>query len=195
MSGSMSGMWKRSYGDGYSGTARRKGRQQTNRTYCHRATSRLYRERSSAIAHTGRCDQSGYPEPLLGVKQIPMPRLLMGYSTERDEWGASASASSTSQDMGPRLAKLWGNEHRRSAHFTGGGVDFNPDRKFCSGTARTCAPEHLSAVVELQLHLGFRQTFRSGHRGTSVSEASHVERENSAPGRRHQVSLPTCDRG
>ena len=28
---------------GYSGTARRKGRQQTNRTYCHRATSRLYR--------------------------------------------------------------------------------------------------------------------------------------------------------
>jgi len=29
--------------DRYSGTARRKGRQQTNRTYCHRATSRLYR--------------------------------------------------------------------------------------------------------------------------------------------------------
>ena len=29
---------------GYSGTARRKGRQQTNRTYCHRATSRLYPE-------------------------------------------------------------------------------------------------------------------------------------------------------
>ena len=29
---------------GYSGTARRKGRQQTNRTYCHRATSRLYRK-------------------------------------------------------------------------------------------------------------------------------------------------------
>jgi hypothetical protein len=28
---------------GYSGTARRKGRQQTNWTYCHRATSRLYR--------------------------------------------------------------------------------------------------------------------------------------------------------
>jgi len=30
---------------GYSGTARRKGRQQTNRAYCHRATSRLYRPR------------------------------------------------------------------------------------------------------------------------------------------------------
>ena len=29
---------------GYSGTARRRGRQQTNRTYCHRATSRLYRD-------------------------------------------------------------------------------------------------------------------------------------------------------
>ena len=28
---------------GYSGTARRKGRQQTNRTYCHRATSLLYK--------------------------------------------------------------------------------------------------------------------------------------------------------
>ena len=28
---------------GYSGTARRKGRQQTNRTYCHRATFLLYR--------------------------------------------------------------------------------------------------------------------------------------------------------
>ena len=29
---------------GYSGTARRKGRPQTNRTYCHRATSLLYRQ-------------------------------------------------------------------------------------------------------------------------------------------------------
>ena len=28
---------------GYSGTAKRKGRQQTNRTYCHRATFLLYR--------------------------------------------------------------------------------------------------------------------------------------------------------
>ena len=32
---------------GYSGTARRKRRQQTNRTYCHRATSRLYRTAKS----------------------------------------------------------------------------------------------------------------------------------------------------
>jgi class 3 adenylate cyclase len=32
---------------GYSGTARRKGRQQTNRTYRHRATSRLYRSVNS----------------------------------------------------------------------------------------------------------------------------------------------------
>ena len=32
---------------GYSGTAKRKRRQQTNRTYCHRATSLLYRERKS----------------------------------------------------------------------------------------------------------------------------------------------------
>jgi len=31
---------------GYSGTARRKGRQQTNQTYRHRATSRRYRTRS-----------------------------------------------------------------------------------------------------------------------------------------------------
>ena len=30
-------------GSGHLGTARRKGRQQTNQTYCHRATSRLYR--------------------------------------------------------------------------------------------------------------------------------------------------------
>src|SRR5262245_26148681 len=35
---------------GYSGTARRKGRQQTNRTYCHHATSRLYRKRRRATA-------------------------------------------------------------------------------------------------------------------------------------------------
>ena len=28
---------------GYSGTARRKGRRQTNQTYCHRATSLLYK--------------------------------------------------------------------------------------------------------------------------------------------------------
>src|ERR1039458_6214056 len=37
-------LWRR-----YSGTARRKGRQQTNRTYCHRATSRLYRELPVAV--------------------------------------------------------------------------------------------------------------------------------------------------
>jgi hypothetical protein len=30
-------------GQGYLGTARRKGRQQTNQTYCYRATSLLYR--------------------------------------------------------------------------------------------------------------------------------------------------------
>jgi hypothetical protein len=34
---------------GYSGTASRKGRQQTTQTYCHRATSRLYRELSSLL--------------------------------------------------------------------------------------------------------------------------------------------------
>ena len=42
LSGSMSGMWKRSYGPSICGTARRKGRQQLRRTYRHRATSRLY---------------------------------------------------------------------------------------------------------------------------------------------------------
>jgi hypothetical protein len=47
---------------GYLGTARRKGRQQTNQTYDHRATSRLYRTR------TDRCDaaidgsRAGYVE-------------------------------------------------------------------------------------------------------------------------------------
>ena len=47
---------------GYSGTARRKGRQQTNRTYCHRATSRLYRSRSVAdpkSRRTPKCPLSG----------------------------------------------------------------------------------------------------------------------------------------
>src|SRR5262245_56513353 len=34
---------------GYAGTARRKGRQQTNRTYCHRATSRLYRPQTLTV--------------------------------------------------------------------------------------------------------------------------------------------------
>ncbi len=29
---------------GYSGTVSRKGREQTTQTYCHRATSRLYRQ-------------------------------------------------------------------------------------------------------------------------------------------------------
>jgi hypothetical protein len=38
---------------GYSGTARRKGRQQTNQTYGHRATSRLYRKREFADADSG----------------------------------------------------------------------------------------------------------------------------------------------
>ena len=42
MSGSMRGMWKRKPWQGYSGTARRKGRQQTNQPYRHRATSLLY---------------------------------------------------------------------------------------------------------------------------------------------------------
>jgi hypothetical protein len=39
---------------GYSGTASRKGRQQTTQTYCHRATSRLYRTETCGIAKTGR---------------------------------------------------------------------------------------------------------------------------------------------
>ena len=47
MSGSMSGMWRAELRRGYSGTARRKRRQQTNRTYRHRATSRLYRTQPS----------------------------------------------------------------------------------------------------------------------------------------------------
>jgi hypothetical protein len=47
-------------GSGYLGTARRKGRQQTNQTYDHRATSRLYQLtglrqlRGRAPAGTGR---------------------------------------------------------------------------------------------------------------------------------------------
>ena len=47
MSGSMRGMWKRSYGRATKGTARRKGRQQTCPAYCHRATSRLYQSISA----------------------------------------------------------------------------------------------------------------------------------------------------
>ena len=35
---------------GYSGTARRKGRQQTNQTYRHRATFRVYRTSPDAVA-------------------------------------------------------------------------------------------------------------------------------------------------
>jgi hypothetical protein len=39
---------------GCSGTARRKGRQQTNRTYCYRATSR-YRQHQLDVDGTGHC--------------------------------------------------------------------------------------------------------------------------------------------
>jgi len=38
---------------GYSGTAKRKGRQQTNQTYGHRATSRLYRFRAVNVCFQG----------------------------------------------------------------------------------------------------------------------------------------------
>jgi hypothetical protein len=44
------GLWQ-----GYLGTAKRKGRQQTNRTYCYRATFRLYRKHQFDIHRGGRC--------------------------------------------------------------------------------------------------------------------------------------------
>ena len=51
---------------GYSGTARRKGRQQTNRTYCHRATSRLYRRNRTFEA---RSQQKATPCRLPGMSR------------------------------------------------------------------------------------------------------------------------------
>src|SRR5450755_4691453 len=49
---------------GYSGTARRKGRQQTNQTYCHRATSRLYRLALPSIPMLRVGPRAGWLAPL-----------------------------------------------------------------------------------------------------------------------------------
>jgi hypothetical protein len=60
---------------GYSGTARRKGRQQTNRTYCHRATSRLYR--SATVSRRAQVDPS--PEVAFVDDSLSFPDTLWTY--------------------------------------------------------------------------------------------------------------------
>jgi hypothetical protein len=49
MSGSMSGVWKRSHGRTSKGTAKRKRRQQICSTYSHRATFRLYQTEKNSV--------------------------------------------------------------------------------------------------------------------------------------------------
>ena len=57
---------------GYLGTAGRKGRQQTNQTYGHRATSRLYRRARGDRAYRPEATRHGWP--LCGMRAVPSSR-------------------------------------------------------------------------------------------------------------------------
>ena len=60
---------------GYSGTAKRKGRQQTNWTYCHRATFLLYRDevRLRGSSMEGQLDRQLYGSEFELAKTRPRP--------------------------------------------------------------------------------------------------------------------------
>ncbi len=93
MSGSMSGVWKRSYGEVTRAPPDEKGRQQTNRTYCPRATSRLYQVRTFARF------RELAPAYLLATDLSPSFRYRLTRGTEK--------IASKRPGCGKELASLW----------------------------------------------------------------------------------------
>jgi transposase len=96
---------------GYSGTARRKGRQQTNRTYCNRATSRLYRfllveravessrSRHSASARRQRAARvAGSGQSTLTPGSLRMPRSKVAVNSQ----SCRACLATTRQSANPQ---------------------------------------------------------------------------------------------
>jgi hypothetical protein len=83
-------------GRGYLGTARRKGRQQTNQTYDHRATSRLYRDnslkfREALAAHLSAAPNQPVTQGLLQGEPRPTQATINGVPiwNSDGEWDAS----------------------------------------------------------------------------------------------------------
>jgi len=112
---------------GYSGTARRKGRQQTTQTYCYRATSRLYRT-ATVADQTARVQTrrslTGQLRPLTIVAEIsrerpsaPAHRSSGGsgraVATPGRRGGRSAPAASGSARHG-RRGRVSGGRHRKT---------------------------------------------------------------------------------